>query len=118
MNIEIEPLRSINCGIIVVTTEAIHLTTDFQWLCESISSKATDNHIFKMQPMTDLVELKNLTKDSFTFIFMNELDSTVEKWKLSFDSCQRINQLLEVTDEIWRKIFCLPLVSEDQIVSS
>lgn len=117
VNKEVEPQKTIDCGILIITTEAIHLTTDFQWLCESISSRANDlSHIVKIQPMTDLVELKILTKKSFAFTFMNELQSTVEKWELSFDSHVRIIKLLEITDEIWRKIFCLPLISEEQLI--
>lgn len=119
VNVEMEPKKSIDCGILVVTTEAIHLTTNFGWLCESVSTRAVNecNHIVKTQPMTNLVELEGVTKESFTFIFMNELENTIEKWKLTFDSYSRIAKLLEVTDEIWRKIFCLPLISEEQILS-
>lgn len=119
---EAVPQKSVKFGVLLVTTEAIHLTTNFQWLCEANrnnnNNKLSENYVTLTQPMTNLVELEDLTKTSFTLSFMDELENTIEKWKLTFDSYARIAKTLEIIDEIWRKIFCLPLVSEDQIILS
>ncbi|CAH1718589.1 unnamed protein product [Chironomus riparius] len=107
--------KTIDRGMLVITTESIILTTNFDWLCESVSSRANDcKHVTKIEEMANLVELESLTKNSFTFVFMNELESTIEKWKLSVDSHIRIRSLLEETDKIWSVIFSIPLLSNEQ----
>lgn len=111
----IEAPKTIDRGIILITTESIILTTNFDWLCESVSSRANDcKHVTKIEEMVNLVELESLTKNSFTFVFMNELESTIEKWNLSVDSHIRIRELLEETDKIWSVIFSIPLLSNEQ----
>lgn len=97
-----------------VTSEAIHLTTNFNWLCDFVSSDAP---ITLTQPMTNLVELENVTLSSFTLSFMDELENTIEKWRFRFESYPRIAYTLEVVDSIWREIFCVPLITDDQILN-
>jgi len=112
---EIEPSKTIDRGMLVITTESVILTTNFDWLCESVSSRSNDfKHVTKMDEMANLVELESLTKNSFTLVFMNELESTVEKWKLSVDSHLRIRKLLDETDKIWSVIFSVPLLTNEQ----
>ncbi|KAG5684856.1 hypothetical protein PVAND_014066 [Polypedilum vanderplanki] len=117
---ETVPQKSLKSGVLLVTLEAIYCTTNFQWLCsfENANNKI-NNNVTLVQPMTNLVELENLTKNSFTLNFMDELENTIEKWKIAFDSFLRISKTLEIIDEIWRTIFCMPLVSiEDQLLLS
>lgn len=112
------PRKTIACGIIIITKDAIHLTTNFKWLCESLSNRANDsNHVTKFQPMANLVEVENLEREAFTLVFMNELECTIEKWILSVDTYSRSLKLIETTDEIWSKIFSVPLLAEDQYLS-
>lgn len=112
------PKASFGFGVILVTTEAIHLSTSFQWLRDNISDKMLSNPVTHLtQPMSNLVELENVTKTSFTLNFMDELENTIEKWKFEFESYARIARTLDAIDEIWRKIFCVPLINDDQILS-
>lgn len=108
------PQKAMKCGTLFVTTEAIHLTTNFQWLSDSSNKTSDNNSVTLVQPLTNLVELENLTKTSFTLNFMDELENTIEKWKITFDSNSRIAKTLEIIDSIWRNIFCLPLINDDQ----
>lgn len=107
------PHKILSCGIMLVTTEAIHLVTNFRWLCNDSSNNNSSDDILT-QPMTNLVELDNLTKSSFVLNFMDELENTIEKWKFTYDSNVRIRSTLEVIDGIWRQIFCLPLLPDDE----
>lgn len=111
-----EPKHEVDVGVLLVTTEAIHLTS-FHWLCDHVSDKSANNQITLLQPMSNLVELENVTKTTFTLSFMEELENTLEKWNFVFESYPRIAYTLECIDEIWQKIFCVPLISDDQILS-
>lgn len=111
------PKKNISCGAIFVTVDAIHLTTNFQWLCDNTNIKSSTNGMSLMQPMSNLVELENVTKTSFTLSFMDELENTIEKWRFVFESYPRILSVLTTIDEIWQKIFCVPLINDDQILS-
>lgn len=112
------PKVSVGIGVLIVTTEAIHLTTSFQWLCDNISDKMLSNSVTELtQPMSNLVELENVTKSTFTLNFMDELENTIEKWKFEFESYPRIAKTLDAIDAIWRKIFCVPFINDDQILS-
>ena len=111
------PKASVDFGCLAVTPEAIHLTTSFQWLCDNISDKMFSNRITLTQPMSNLVELENVTKRTFTLSFMDELENTIEKWRFLFESYPRIRNTLEEVDKIWRKVFCVPLINDDQILS-
>jgi hypothetical protein len=108
---EATPIRTLSYGTMLVTNEAIHLLTNFKWLSE-------ENHQsceILTQPITNLVELDNLTNSSYTLIFMNELENTIEKWRFSYDSYSRICKTLYEIDEIWKQIFSLSLLPEDQL---
>lgn len=107
---EMVPIKTLTCGIMIVTNEAIHLVTNFKWLCEN----SDQNYDVLTQPINNLVELENLTNSSFTLIFMNELESTIEKWKFSYESYSRICKIISEIDEIWKEIFSLSLLPEDQ----
>lgn len=112
------PKMSIGCGVLLITTEAIHLSTSFQWLCDNISDKMLSNPGTQLtQPMSNLVELENVTNTTFTLNFMDELENTIEKWRFEFESYPRIARTLESIDVIWRKIFCVPFINDDQILS-
>lgn len=108
--VEGTPLKSLGYGMMLVTTEAIHLVTNFRWLCENA---VVNNDDILTQPMTNLVELDNLTNSSFTLNFMDELENTIERWKFTYESFSRIGKTLETIDGIWRQIFCLPLLPEN-----
>lgn len=101
----------------MVTPEAISFTTSFQWLCDNVSDKVFDNQVMLTQPMSNLVELESVTKSSFTLNFMDELENRVEKWKFAFESYPRIAKTLHEIDAIWSKIFSVPLINDDQILS-
>lgn len=103
---------SLGIGVIFVSSEAIHLTTSFDWLCDVANE--TQSTIIT-QPMSNLVELEDVTMTTFTLSFMDELENTIEKWRFKFESYPRIAETLETIDEIWQKIFCVPLI--DQILS-
>lgn len=107
---EAKPLKSLNIGMMLVTNEAIHLVTNFRWLCEDNS---LINDEILTQPMTNLVELDNLTNSSFTLNFMDELENTIEKWRFTFESYSRIVKTLEIIDEIWKQIFSLSLLPDE-----
>ena len=111
------PKTNVGCGTMLVTSEAIHLTTNFNWLCENINDKLSSHHVSLTQPMSNLVELENVTKTSCTLNFMDELENKVEKWKFVFESYPRIAKTLFAIDEIWSKIFSVPLINDDQILS-
>lgn len=96
-----------------VTSDAFLITTNVSWLCDN----ASEMHPTIAQPMTNLVELENVTLTSFTLSFMDELENTIEKWRFKFESYPRIAQTLEIIDGIWRELFCVPLISDDQILS-
>lgn len=83
---------SFGVGTIFVTSEAIHITSNFNWLCD----KAGDAQTTLTQPMTNLVELENVTRTSFTLSFMDELENTIEKWRFRFESYPRIAHTLQV----------------------
>lgn len=114
-NSEEIPKASFGIGVIFVTSESIHLTTDFSWLCDN--SERFLGQATLTQPMSNLVELENVTRTSFTLSFMDELENTIEKWRFTFESYPRIAHTLEIIDSIWREIFCVPLISDDQILS-
>lgn len=111
------PKTSVAIGALIVTSEAIHLTTNFNWLCDYALDKLPNNHVTLTQPMSNLVELENVTKTTFTLNFMDELENTIEKWKLVFISYPNIARTLETIDAIWSKLFCVPLINDDQILS-
>lgn len=69
------------------------------------------------QPMNNLVELENVTRSSFTLNFMDELENTIEKWRFALESYPRIARTLHTIDDIWQQIFCVPLISDDQILN-
>lgn len=106
---DVAPTKTLGYGVMLVTNEAIHLT-NFKWLCEN----SDQNYDVLTQPITNLVELDNLTNSSFTLIFMNELENTIEKWRFSYESYLRICKALYAIDEIWKKIFSLSLLPDDQ----
>lgn len=110
--VEGTPLKSLDHGMMLVTTEAIHLVTNFRWLCDNAE---VNNDEVLTQPMTNLVELDNLTNSSFTLNFMDELENTIEKWRFTYESYSRIGKSLETIDEIWRQIFCVNLLPEDYL---
>lgn len=112
---EAKPLKNLACGMMLVTKEAIHLVTNFRWLFDNV--EIGNNNDILTQPMTNLVELDNLTNSSFTLNFMDELENTIEKWRFAYESYTRIGKTLEVIDGIWQQIFCLPLIPEDHIFS-
>lgn len=111
------PRNSIGIGAMIVTAEGIHLTTSFQWLCDNINDKMFASQTLMSQPMSNLVELENVTRTTFTLNFMDELDNTIEKWKFVFEAYPRIARTLHIIDSIWREIFCVPLINDDQILS-
>jgi hypothetical protein len=117
-NEEVTPLKKIEMGTIMVTSEAIHLVTSFHWLSEANAGKWNDINSIMTQPMINLIEVEDLTKTSFTFSFMDEQANTIERWNLIFDSHSRIVQILEAVNIFWSKIYSLPLVSEDQLLVS
>lgn len=113
---EDQPKISVGYGAILVTTEAIILTTNFQWLCDNINDKmfCNDVNVTLTQPMNNLVELEDVTKSTFTLSFLDELENTIEKWKFVFESSYpRIVATLETIDSIWQKIFSVPLINDD-----
>mgnify|MGYP003465741356 CR=1 FL=1 len=103
------PLKSLNYGMMLVTTEAIHLVTNFKWLSDNAEVVVTSEDILT-QPMTNLVELDNLTNSSFTLNFMDELENTIEKWRFTYESYSQISKSLEAIDAIWMEIFKMPLL--------
>lgn len=107
------PKTNFKFGTLVITADAIHMTTNFHWLCDYATDKNPSNSSMT-QPMSNLVELENVTRNSFTFSFMDELENTIEKWRFEFESYPRIARTLETVDEIWQKIFCVPLIGDDQ----
>lgn len=111
------PKLCVKYGTLLVTTDEIHFTTSFRWLCDYYGDKMSNNHQTLTQPMSNLVELESVTKTTFTLNFMDELENTIEKWRLSFESYPRIARTLDTIDGIWQKIFCVPLINEDQILS-
>lgn len=111
------PKAKTEVAALLVTADAIHLTTSFGWLCENIADKMFSNRATMSQPMTNLVELENVTLSTFTLSFMDELENTIEKWRFVFESYPRIAATLEAIDDIWRKIFSVPLINDDQILS-
>lgn len=111
------PKAKTEVAALLVTADAIHLTTSFGWLCENIADKMFSNRATMSQPMTNLVELENVTLSTFTLSFMDELENTIEKWRFVFESYPRIAATLETIDDIWRKIFSVPLINDDQILS-
>lgn len=114
------PQISVERGTLIVTTEAIILTTNFQWLCDNITDKTINNNlaVTLTQPMSNLVELEDVTETTFTLSFMDELESTIEKWRFVFDSSfLRIATTLKTIDSIWQKIFCVPLLNDDLILA-
>lgn len=111
------PKANFGCGVLLVTSEAIHLTTSFHWLCENISDRVCGNQVALTQPMSNLVELENVTRSSCTLNFMDELENRVEKWRFAFESYPRIARTLYAIDEIWSKVFSVPLINDDQILS-
>jgi hypothetical protein len=113
------PKTKIGYGALFVTTEAIILTTNFHFLCDNISDKMFNNEVTLTQPMNNLVQLENLTTKSFTLIFMDELENTIEKWRFVFESKSCIRSTLDTIDAIWQKIFSVPLLNEEdeQILS-
>lgn len=113
---EDQPKVSIGYGAILVTTEAIILTTNFQWLCDNINDKmfCNDVNVTLTQPMNNLVELEDVTKSTFTLSFLDELENTIEKWRFVFESSYlRIVDTLITIDSIWQKIFSVPLINDD-----
>lgn len=114
------PQISVERGTLIVTNEAIILTTNFQWLCDNINDKTINNNlaVTLTQPMSNLVELEDVTDTTFTLSFMDEVESTIEKWRLVFDSSfLRIASTLKTIDSIWQKIFCVPLINDDLILA-
>lgn len=111
------PKNSIGIGAMIVTAEGIHLTTSFQWLCDNINDKMFASQMLMSQPMSNLVELENVTRTTFTLNFMDELENTIEKWKFVLEAYPRIARTLHIIDSIWREIFCVPLINDDQILS-
>lgn len=111
------PKAKIGFGALIVTTETVHLTSNFHWLCENISERMLGPDVTFAQPMSNLIELENVTRTTFTLNFMDELESTIEKWRFEFESYPRIARTLDSIDAIWRKIFCVPLINDDQILS-
>jgi hypothetical protein len=99
------PSKILPCGVMLVTTEAIHLVTNFRWLCNDNSSNNNSSDEILTQPMNNLVELDNLTTSSFVLNFMDELKNTIEKWKFVYDSNVRIKNTLDIIDGIWGRIF-------------
>lgn len=108
---------SVGCGALLVTTETIQITTSFHWLCDNISDKMFSNQVTLTQPMSNLVELENVTRASCTLNFMDELENKVEKWRFVFESYPRIAKTLYAIDDIWSQIFSVPLINDDQILS-
>lgn len=113
------PKASVGWGAMLVTTEGIHLTTNFHWLCDNISDKTfnSDLSVTLTQPMNNLVELENVTRTSFSLNFMDELENTIEKWRFVFESYPRIASTLDTIDSIWEKLFHVPLINDDQILN-
>lgn len=87
------------------------MTSDFQWLCDNSSDKLGSNHINHSLPMTSLVELYDVTKESFTLKFLHEAENTIEQWKFVFESYATIQATLERLDAIWSELFKLPLIT-------
>lgn len=103
-------------GSIFVFLDYIHVTSSFEWICDNISEQAFTNHLIMRQPISNLVDLENLTDSSFTLNFIDELEDTLEKWKFTFESNSQIIHLLKSIDDIWQKIFCISLLSDDQMM--
>lgn len=113
------PKAKVDIGVLIITTEAIHLSTNFQWLCDNISDKMFSGQVSQpiSQPMNNLVELENVTRSSFTLNFMDELENTIEKWRFALESYPRIARTLHTIDAIWQQIFCVPLINDDQMLN-
>lgn len=101
-------------GSIFVFLGHIHITSSFEWICDNISEQTFANHLIMKQPISNLVDLENLTDSSFTLNFIDELEDTLEKWKFTFESNSQIFHLLKSIDDIWQKIFCISLLSDSQ----
>jgi hypothetical protein len=110
------PPKIFSCGIFFITSEAIHVSTDFHWICENISNnnnnKNENSSVTLTQPMTNLIELQKVTQTSFELNFMDDSEKTVEKWTFTYDSYARIAELLEILDKIWKKVFGMKLITE------
>lgn len=102
-------------GSIFVFLDFICVTSSFEWICENVSEKTFANHFTMQQPISNLVDVENLTDSSFTFNFIDELEDTLEKWKFTFESNSQIIHLLKSIDDIWQKIFCISLLNDNQL---
>lgn len=104
------PKKTMYFGALSVSENSLLLTTNFNWLCD----KNSIDIVAINQPMTNLVELENVTESSFVLSFMDETDNTIEKWQFTFESRQRIFETLTTIGKIWEELFCVPLISTDQ----
>lgn len=104
------PKKIMYFGALSVSENSLILNTNFNWLCDKNS---IDMEVIN-QPMTNLVELENVTESSFVLSFMDETDNTIEKWQFTFESRQRIFETLTIIGKIWEELFCVPLISTDQ----
>lgn len=114
-NSEVSSKTKLKLGAIFVTSESIHVTSNFKWICDNVDERVYTKNPKLSQPMSNLVELENLTDSSFTLNFIDELNDTLEKWKFTFESGKQILYLLRIVDEIWEKYFRLHLLNEDQL---
>jgi hypothetical protein len=114
-NSEISSKTKLKVGAIFITSDSIHVSSNFKWICDNIDERVYSKNPKLSQPMTNLVELENLTDKSFTLNFIDEINDTLEKWKFTFESDKQFLSLLRIVDEIWEKIFRLHLLNEDQL---
>lgn len=114
-NSEVSSKTKLKVGAIFITSDSIHVSSNFKWICDNIDERVYSKNPKLSQPMTNLVELENLTDKSFTLNFIDEINDTLEKWKFTFESDKQFLSLLRIVDEIWEKIFRLHLLNEDQL---
>lgn len=63
------------------------------------------------QPMTNLIEIDDITDTSFTIHYLDEINNRTELWRCTFETNSCLDSTFKAIAQSWEVLFQVPLGS-------
>lgn len=93
----------------ITTDSYLYLTTSkYGWLMDKFS---IEPEIAQEQLMTNLVDIDNVTENSFTINFLDEINNRTELWQCTFETNSCLDSTFKAIAQSWEEYFKVPLAN-------
>lgn len=93
----------------ITTDTALYLIkSNYGWLMEKFEYEI---QVAQEQPMTNLIEIDDVTDTSFTIHYLDEINNRTELWRCIFETNSCLDSTFKAIAQSWEVLFQVPLGS-------